>query len=196
MKAKQNKIQIALIIIGVLLIIITYFYYPHITKVKFEENKSIETDLSESSAEDQETVFEKVEYKGVYDINKTFTVNSDEAYILNEEPDVVFMKNMQVLLYLEDGRIVEILSDKGKYNKVTYDCFFEINVRATDGETKIYSENLDLLATENTVGIYNNVTINFPTGSIKADKIDYDFETKYFKVSMFSDKSIKMKVFK
>ena len=106
------------------------------------------------------------------------------------------MNSMEVILYLEDGRIVEILSDKGRYNKVTYDCFFEVNVRATDGETKIYSENLDLLATENTVGIYNDVTINFPTGSLKADKIDYDFETKYFKVSMFSDKSIKMKVLK
>ena len=97
---------------------------------------------------------------------------------------------------MNDGRIVKITSTKGSYNKTTYDCFFENNVRATDGETEIFSENLDLLATESSVEIYNNVILNYTTGSLRADKIDYNFETKYFKVSMFDDKTIKMKVIK
>ena len=88
------------------------------------------------------------------------------------------------------------MSDKGRYNKITYDCFFEVNVRATDGETKIFAENLDLLATGNAVEIYNNVSLYYPTGSLWADKIDYDFETKHFKVSMFDDNSVLMKVTK
>ena len=61
---------------------------------------------------------------------------------------------MRVDLYLNDGRIVSITSNDGSYNKVTYDCFFENNVKATDGETKILSDNLDLLATENFMKIY------------------------------------------
>ena len=101
---------------------------------------------------------------------------------------------MNVVLYLKDERIVRIISNRGRYNKATYDCFFEEDVRATDGETKIFSENLDLLATENFVKIYNNVKLNHSTGSLRADKIDYDFETKYFKVSMFDDSVVKMKV--
>ena len=137
-----------------------------------------------------------MEYKGLYNFDKPFTVKSEKAYILNEEPDIVYMDNMHVILYLSDGRIVNITSDKGRYNKITYDCFFEKNVKATDGDTEIFAENLDLLATENLVNIYNNVRINYPTGSLQADKIDYDFETKYFKVSMFNDESVKMKVFK
>ena len=36
----------------------------------------------------------------------------------------------------------------------------------------------------------------YPNGSLKADKIDYDFETKNFKVSMFNDQPVKMKVIK
>ena len=41
------------------------------------------------------------------------------------------------------------------------------------------------------------MSINYPTGSLlRADKIDYDFEKKYFKISMFEDKRIKMKIFK
>ena len=133
---------------------------------------------------------------GLYDLDKTFTVRSEKAHMLNEEPDIIYMTNMHVILHLSDGRIVNITSDKGKYNKITYDCFFEQNVRATDGEIKIFAKNLDLLATKNFVDIYNEVSLIYPTASLRADKIDYDFETKYFKVSMFDDNAVKMKVIK
>ena len=103
---------------------------------------------------------------------------------------------MHVILYLDNGRIVNIFSNKGRYNKVTYDCFFEDDVRATDEETKIFSDNLDLIATEDSVKIYNNVIVNYPEASLRADKIDYDLVTKYFKVSMFDDKAVKIKVLK
>ena len=195
MKKRQKKIQIILISIGLLLIIGTYFY-PYLYKVKFIGNQSTKKDLDNATDNNQRTFFENVEYKGLYDLDKPFTVKSEKALMLNEEPNVVYMTNMHVILYLDNGRIVNIISNKGKYNKVTYDCFFEDDVRATDGETKIFAQNLDLLATENSAEIYNDVSLNYPTGSLLADKIDYDFETKYFKVSMFGDKRIKMKVTK
>ena len=193
MKKKQQNIQIILISIGLLLILTTYFYYPYMNKAKLIENQSAKKDL-ERTLEDQSTSFENVQYKGMYDVDKPFTIMSEEAYILDEEPEFVYMTNVHTILYLTDGRIVNIKADKGKYNKVTYDCFFKQNVKATDGETKIFAENLDLLATTNFVKIYKDVILNYPTGSLVADKIDYDFETKYFKVSMFDDKAIKMKV--
>ena len=117
------------------------------------------------------------------------------AHINENEPDIVHMINMHVILYLTDGRVVNILSDKGTYNKANYDCFFEQNVKASDGETEIFSENLELSGNKSIVKIYNNVVVNYPTGSfLQADNVDYNFETKYFKVSMFDDKRIKMKV--
>jgi len=196
MKKRQQKIQIILTFIGLLLILITYFYYPYMNKAKFEENRSVKKDLKEHASGDESAKFESVEYNGLYDLDKSFVVKSDEAYILNEEPNIVYMNKMKVILYLNDGRVVNIKSDEGRYNKVTYDCYFEKNVYASDGETEIISTNLDLLATENMVKIYNNVNLIYPNGSLKADKIDYDFETKYFKVSMFDNKAIKMKVIK
>ena len=195
MKKKQQNIQIILISIGLLLILITYFYYPYMNKAKLIENQSAKKDL-ERTLEDQSTVFGNVQYKGMYDVDKPFTIMSEEAYILDEEPEFVYMTNVHTILYLSNGRIVNIKADKGKYNKVTYDCFFKQNVKATDGETKIFAENLDLLATSSAVKIYKNVILNYPTGSLVADKIDYDFETKYFKVSMFDDKTVKIKVTK
>ena len=195
MKKKQQNIQIILISIGLLLILITYFYYPYMKGTKLIENQSAKKGL-ESTLEDQSTSFENVQYKGLYDVDKPFTITSEEAYILDEEPEFVYMTNVHTILHLSDGRIVNIKADKGKYNKVTYDCFFKQNVKATDGETKIFAENLDLLATISSVKIYKNVTLNYPTGSLVSDKMDYDFETKYFKVSMFDDKMIEMKVIK
>ena len=196
MKQKQKKAQIILISIGLILILITYFYYPYMKKVKFTDNQIVQKDESNTPDIDQGTSFENVKYEGLYHINKTFTVMSEKAHILNKEPDVVYMTNMHVILYLDNERTVNIFSNKGRYNKVTYDCFFEDDVRATDEETKIFSDNLDLLATEDSVKIYNNVIVNYPETSLRADKIDYDFVTKYFKVSMFDDKAVKIKVLK
>ena len=196
MKQKQKKTQIILTSIGLILLLITYFYYPYMQKVKFTDNQVVQKDGSNTLDIGQGTSFENVKYEGLYQINNTFSVMSEKAHILNKEPDVVYMTNMHVILYLDNGRIVNILSNKGRYNKVTYDCFFEDDVRATDEETKIFSDNLDLLATEDSVKIYNNVIINYPEATLRADKIDYDFVKKYFKVSMFDDKAVKIKVLK
>mgnify|MGYP001364091514 CR=1 FL=1 len=196
MKTRDKKIQITLLLIGLFLIIATYFYYPYAKKVRLSKNQPVQENIKSTVETDQSTSFENVEYKGLYDLDKPFSVRSEKAHILSDEPDVMYMTNMHVILYLSDERVVNIMSDKGRYNKITYDCFFEVNVRATDGETKIFAENLDLLATGNAVEIYNNVSLYYPTGSLWADKIDYDFETKHFKVSMFDDNSVLMKVTK
>ena len=194
MKKQQQKMQLVLIFIGFFLILLTYFYYPYLEKNKLSKDQSTREDLEKTLEYTHSTTFENIEYQGLYDLDKPFSVKSEKAHILDEEPDIVYMTNMNVVLYLKDERIVRIISNRGRYNKATYDCFFEEDVRATDGETKIFSENLDLLATENFVKIYNNVKLNHSTGSLRADKIDYDFETKYFKVSMFDDSVVKMKV--
>ena len=196
MKKKQKKAQLVLISIGLLLVLLTYFYYPYMNKDKLLKNQSTREDLEKATDDTRSTTFKNVTYEGLYDLDKPFLVKSEKAYILDGDPDVVYMTNMHVVLYLKNERIVNIISNKGKYNKVTNDCFFEENVKATDEKTIIFAENLDLLATENFVKIYNNVKLNDPTGFLQADTIDYDFETKYFKVSMFSDESVKMKVFK
>jgi len=199
-KKNQKRIQTALLIAGVFLILLTYFYNPFIEKQKSIIKTEIEDGFSNVSDDEEKrkaSKFENLEYQGIYDLDKKFLVKSKKAHINQDEPDVVIMDNMHVILYLDDGRIVNITSDHGKYNKVNYDCFFEYNVKATDGDTKIFSDNLDLLGNESSVKIYNNVSINYPTGSLlRADKIDYDFEKKQFKISMYEDRRIKMKVLK
>ena len=140
-------------------------------------------------------IFENVEYNGVYNLNNTFVLRSDKAKIFSASPNFVLMQKMHVTLFMNDGRVVIITSDSGTYNKVTHDSFFERNVKATDGETIILGDKLDLVSTEKWAQIYNNVIITDRTKSfLKADKILYDFTSELYQVSMLDNKKVKVKI--
>ena len=200
MKINQKTAQIGLTIFGILLILGTYIFYPKIIK----EKKTTELKLSEKESEEsriiiegqEANIFENVEYQGVYNLENSFTIKSDKAHILKDEPDIVYMKNMLATIYMNDGKVWTIRGDIGSYNKINYDCYFEQNVRATDNETTILADNIDLLSTEDYAMVYNNVSLDNDSGSLKADKINYDFETQLYKISMFDDKSVKIKIIK
>ena len=95
---------------------------------------------------------------------------------------------------MNNGSIVDIRSDKGNYNKITYDCFFEDSVVATHEGTTVQSDNLDLLASEDIVRVYNNVLLTDEKSSLRADNVDYNFEEKFYQISMYTDKQIKIKI--
>ena len=77
---------------------------------------------------------------------------------------------------------------------INYNCYFENNVKATDGETVILSDNLDLLSDEDYASVYNNVILTSSRGSLSADKVNYDFENEVYKISMYNENLIKVKV--
>ena len=192
MKINRNATQLSLLIVGLFLILITYFLYPQIEEKKYSkiiaEDKKIETTEGESNT------FQDVEYKGLYDFNNEFTVNSEKARILTKEPDIVYMDNMRVIIEMNDGRIVTITSDNGTYNKKTYDCFFVDNVRATDEKTIIFADNLDLISSKDSATVYNNVVLNSERATLEADIVHYDFETKKYKVSMLNGEKVKIRL--
>ena len=192
MKRKNKIIQFFLISVGFILLLATYYIYPNIKQNMIIKEKIVTE--KEKISEKTINTFENVEYKGFYDIDKPFTVKSKNAYINEENPDVVYMDNMKVILFMNDSRVITITSLKGSYNKVTYDCYFQDSVRAEDGETVVLADNLDLLASNDTAVVYNNVYLTNKDGALIADKVDYDFEKKYYKVSMFGDKKVKIKL--
>tara|TARA_B100000029_G_scaffold336877_1_gene329017 strand:- start:194 stop:796 length:603 start_codon:yes stop_codon:yes gene_type:complete len=198
MKSNRIVIQFSLISIGILLILATYFLYPKLKENKIAAQKTPveeeKIDIGTDTKEETINTFENVEYKGLYDENNQFIVKSEKAYIFADNADMVHMSKMHLILFMNDGRVVNITSDKGRYNKTTYDTFFEGNVQATDGENEVFSENLDLLASEDVAHIYNNVVLKNDKSSLHADKIDYDFQTRYYHVSMYSEEKVKIKL--
>jgi len=189
MTYSRKIIQLTLIFIGLFLIFATYFLYPQkIVEKSLIENEQITIDDTKTNT------FKNVEYKGLYNFDNPFSIKSEIAHISVEEPDVIHMTTVKASIIMKDGRSVIIISDKGIYNKITYDCFFEDNVKVTDGETVVFAENLNLLASKDTASIYNSVSITNDKGDLIADKIDYNFETQYYKISMFDNKRVKAKL--
>ena len=191
----RKSLQTALVLFGFLLILATYFLYPLLKQKTFK--KSIvekQSTIVDDDAENKSNTFENVEYKGIYNLDKEFTVKSEKAYILDENPEIVHMQTMVVVLQMNDGRIITITSDTGTYNKVTYDSYFVDYVKATDGSTIISSDNLDLIATKDFATAYNDVILKDKKSSLQADKVDYDFVTKKYAISMFDKEKIKIKL--
>ena len=191
----RKSLQAALVLFGFLLILATYFLYPLLKQKTFK--KSIvekQSTIVDDDNENKSNTFENVEYKGIYNLDKEFTVKSEKAYTLDENPEIVHMQTMVVVLKMNDGRIITITSDTGRYNKVTYDSYFVDNVKATDGSTIISSDNLDLIATKDFATAYNDVILKDKKSSLQADKVDYDFVTKKYAISMFDKEKIKIKL--
>lgn len=193
MSSNKKKVQIALLLFGFILIFSTYFFYPKITQ---KESLQVNTEIKKplKIKEEQSNVFESVSYEGFYNVINPFTLKSENAYILDEDSNIVYMKKMHVTIYMNNGSVVNIVSDKGRYNKTTYDCYFVNNVKASDGETLVYADNLDLLASNDSASVYNNVVINSDKSSLRADQINYNFEEKNYHISMYDDKQIEIKI--
>ena len=114
MKKNTKVVQLTLISIGLLLILSTYFFYPKIKENMSKEN-TIQKEMVKTNDEIEGNIFENLEYEGIYDSDKQFKITSEKAHILTSDPDIVYMTKMKITLYMNDGRIVVVTSDKGKY---------------------------------------------------------------------------------
>ena len=199
MKKNVKIVQFSLLSIGLILLLSFYFLYPILKKKNFEEETSInktegiETEKTQNESQPS-TEFVNVTYNGESSGN-TFTVKAERAKI-TDDINLIDMKKMLVTIFLNDEKwIIECAI--GTYNKLNYDIFCSKDVKATNEKITVFSQNLDLIA-DVSATIYNEVIIIDENNSaLYADKLDYDFEKKLYKVNMFSkDESIKIKLIK
>ena len=124
-----------------------------------------------------------------------FIVKAERAKI-TDDVNLIDMKQMLVTIFFNDEKwFIECAI--GTYNKLNYDIFCSKDVKATNEKITVFSQNLDLVA-DVSATIYNEVIIIDENNStLYADKLDYDFEKKHYKVNMFSkEESIKIKLVK
>ena len=186
MKISRKNLQLSLISLAIILIFFTYIYIPKITEKKFQDDFDEKAEVYKSD-DTAENLFENVTYQGMYQLNNPFIISADKAKILEDDSNLVYMDKMLVTITLNSGGTITITADKGRYDKVNYDIFFENNVKAIDSDSGVtlLADNLDLLSNESAT-VYNNVILKDGKESyMQADLIKYDFNTKFYKVSMF-----------
>ena len=79
-----------------------------------------------------------------------------------------------------------IKSNNAVYNNINYNTNFSDNVVIQYEDNIIYSENLDLDFTKNTIKIYNNVVYEGINGLVKTDNIKIDLISKNIEIFMSS----------
>jgi len=82
-------------------------------------------------------------------------------------------------------RTIHIHSDKAVFDKISNDCEFFGNVKITEQDNVITSDNLDFYNSKNSLQAYNNVKYNGMKGDLIADKMDVDLLKNEANIFMF-----------
>ena len=114
MKTNRKLIQIFLVSIGFLIIIGTYLLYPKIEKDRLKGSVVENEKPLIKNEKDSGSKFEELEFRGFYNFDNPFVVVSEEATILPENSDIVYMTNMKISIQMNDGRLIVISGDYKK----------------------------------------------------------------------------------
>ena len=191
-KKKLRFIQLFLLIFSLLILYLTY-YDKSGDKNQEIISKSIKekVDLqSESSLSDNNDIFFNIEYTGL-DLNgNRYILKSDEAFLDDVSPEIVYMKSVNAIFYFKDNTVLNIWSDKGIYNNKTFDMDFEVNVKAEYLDSKLFAGKASYSNSKNYLSIYENVKINDISGNLIADKLLFDISEQKLDISSFNNGKI------
>ena len=187
----SNKKQLLLFFVGILLIIVTYIIYPRIGE---ETRDQYLADKKKKEMESSDTTFENIKYEGFDANGNRFEIGSKVAKVESDNPNITYMETVNAYFYLQDGRVVTVKSLFATYNRETNDIFFKDEVVIDDGESQLYSDNLDIVMSSHFVKVYNSVRFSENANWMVADKIEIDLSKKISTISMYTDEQVKIKL--
>ena len=195
-KKKLKLIQFSLLIFGIFLIYITYY----------NKNSDLDKELLSKSAKekvekqkidedsDQPDLFFNVEYTGL-DLNgNRYSLKSEEAYLDDLKPEIVFMKDVHAVFYFKNGNNLDVLSDKGIYNNKNLDMKFQNNVKAKYQGTDLFANKAEYSNSKSYLSISENVKVDDIRGNLIADKLLFDITKKKLDITSFNDGKINANV--
>ena len=175
-KKKLRFIQLFLLTLAILIIYLTY-YSKDKNKEDIVISKEVQEKIQKQSEEKTSTdgdIFFNIEYKGL-DLNgNRYVLKSEEAYLDDENPKIVFMNIVKAIFYFKDDSTLYVWADKGVYNNQTFDMEFEDNVKAKYQESTLFSGKAEYSNSKSYLSIYDNVRINDKRGNLIADKLYFD----------------------
>jgi len=185
---KKNKIiQFSLVTVGVILFFFTY-YSGNKDKIA-DVDKNISIGEVGTLTEETSNIIKNANYIGTNNRGIFFELNAAIAEVKYDEPDISQLQDVFVVIKLRDLRTIHIQSDKARFNKISNDCEFIGNVKITEQDNVITSDNLDLYMSKNLITAYNNVKYNGMKGFLIADKVEIDILKNEANIFMFDKKN-------
>ena len=193
-KRKKNLllIQLGLLIVGMLVIFFTYMNNEKegaLNIIPPQNKERVINQLSNNKSESRD-VFYNIEYSGIDLSGNRYKLKSEEAVNNKDFKDIVDMKNVNAIFYFKDDTILKIKSSFGAYNNKTLDMKFRGDVEADYVNSKLYSEEAEYLNSKSYLTISNQVKLVDSKGTMYADKLFFDIESKKLNISSLKNGKI------
>ena len=187
-KKKLRLFQVILLIVGIIIIFITYADKGLFLNKKINQKT---TPLIENKTTGQkENIFYNIEYSGLDLAGNRYIIKSKEATTNASNQEIVNMKFVESFFYFKDDTVLKVKSDYGTYNNKTLDMFFNSNVKANYQNSVLFAENAEYSNSENFLSISGKVKIEDFKGTMFADKLLFDIKKSKLNITSFNDDKI------
>ena len=187
-KKKLRLFQAILLIVGIIIIFITYADKGLFLNKKINQKT---TPLLENETTGQkENIFYNIEYSGLDLAGNRYIIKSKEATTNASNQEIVNMKFVESFFYFKDDTVLKVKSDYGTYNNKTLDMFFNSNVKANYQNSVLFAENAEYSNSENFLSISGKVKIEDFKGTMFADKLLFDIKKHKLNITSFNDNKI------
>jgi hypothetical protein len=195
-RRKRNLIfaQIILFILGVFIIVYTYYNESQIEQIITPENQKKISDSLKDQNNNTYDVFYDIKYSGIDLAGNRYILTSKEAINNKNNPELVNMKFVEVNFYFKDDTILNVISDSGVYNNKTLDMLFEKNVKAFYEGSKLFADKANYSNTKSFLEISDNVTVADQRGTLIADKLLFDIKKQKLNIISFNNNKINAKI--
>ena len=183
---KEILIQILLSILVLAIFISVYQKY-----FKKELKENIITNKEDNTK--RENTLINITYESIDKVGKKYIISAETGNVKEEEPDLIYMTNVNAKVILLDESVIYINSLNAVYNTNNYDTKFYKKVKLKFLEHNILCENLNIFFKKNLIEAYNNLNYKNLNFVMYADKIEIDLLTKYSKIYNFSENNVIIK---
>ena len=188
---KQILIQIFL---SILVLIILVFVYQKYFKTELEKDAIIkENSTKNNEKNNQENNLINITYDSIDREGRKYIITAETGNFEENEPDLIYMTNVNAKIILLDGSIIYINSLKAEYNSSSYDTKFNQNVELKFLEHAIFSQNLNIFFQKNLIEAFDDLTYKNSNIIMLADKIEIDLLTKKSKIYNFNNSNVIIK---
>ena len=181
---KKNRVIQFSLVIAIIILFFTTYYSGDKDKI-VDANKNGSTENASKLTEETSNIIENVNYSGTNNRGTFFELNAAIAELKHDEPNLSRLQDVFVVIRLRNLRTIHIQSDKAVFNKISNDCEFFGNVKITEQDNVITSDNLDFYNSKNFLQAYNNVEYSGMKGALIADKVDVDLLKNEANIFMF-----------
>ena len=189
-KKKIVIAQITFFVLGVLILIITYYNRNQSEQIISKENENKIINQLNKQNDVSDDIFYEIQYSGIDLSGNRYILTSKEASSSKENPELVNMKFVEANFYFKDNTVLNVLSDKGTYNNKTLDMIFDENVKAKYEGSRLVANKANYSNSESFLIISDNVTVTDQRGTVVADKLIFDIKKQNLNIISLNNNKI------